>query len=79
MGYVGSRMRRLEDPQAASAVGHFADDEKRSGQLCRSGLPINPERVCQLITASSRVSALPADCSSWMNIQPFGQMVRQSR
>jgi len=27
MGYVGSRMRRLEDPQAASAVGRFADHE----------------------------------------------------
>ena len=27
MGYVGSRMRRLEDPQVASAVGRFADHE----------------------------------------------------
>ena len=27
MGYVGSRTRQLEDPQAASAVGHFADGE----------------------------------------------------
>jgi len=33
MGYVGSRMRRLEDPQAASAVGLFAGDEERPGQL----------------------------------------------
>ena len=28
MGYVGSRMRRLEDPQVASAVGHFAGHEE---------------------------------------------------
>jgi hypothetical protein len=27
MGYVGSRTRQLEDPQAASAVGHFAGGE----------------------------------------------------
>ena len=28
MGYVGSRMRRLEDPQVASAVGHCAGHEE---------------------------------------------------
>ena len=33
MGYVGSRMRRLEDPRLLAGVGHFADDEKRPGQL----------------------------------------------
>jgi len=57
MGDVGSRMRRLRDPKLPAPVGHFADHEKRSGQLCRPGLPINPERVGQLITGSSRVSA----------------------
>jgi CO/xanthine dehydrogenase Mo-binding subunit len=33
MGYVGSRMRRLEDPRLLAGVGHFADDEQRPGQL----------------------------------------------
>ena len=33
MGYVGSRMRRLEDPRLLAGVGHFADDEERPGQL----------------------------------------------
>ncbi len=33
MGYVGSRMRRLEDPRLLAGAGHFADDEERPGQL----------------------------------------------
>ena len=33
MGYVGSRMRRLEDARLLAGVGHFADDEERPGQL----------------------------------------------
>ena len=33
MGYVGSRVRRLEDPRLLAGAGHFADDEERPGQL----------------------------------------------
>src|SRR5262249_30965522 len=33
MGYVGSRMRRLEDPRLLAGGGRFADDEARPGQL----------------------------------------------
>jgi carbon-monoxide dehydrogenase large subunit/6-hydroxypseudooxynicotine dehydrogenase subunit gamma len=33
MGYVGSRMRRLEDLRLLAGAGHFADDEECPGQL----------------------------------------------
>jgi carbon-monoxide dehydrogenase large subunit/6-hydroxypseudooxynicotine dehydrogenase subunit gamma len=33
MGYVGSRIRRLEDPRLLVGGGRFADDETRRGQL----------------------------------------------
>jgi aerobic carbon-monoxide dehydrogenase large subunit len=33
MGYVGSRVRRLEDPRLLAGTGSFADDEDRPGQL----------------------------------------------
>jgi carbon-monoxide dehydrogenase large subunit len=33
MGYVGSRVRRLEDPRLLVGTGSFADDEDRPGQL----------------------------------------------
>ena len=33
MGYVGSRVRRLEDPRLLAGAGSFADDESRPGQL----------------------------------------------
>jgi carbon-monoxide dehydrogenase large subunit len=33
MGYIGSRMRRLEDPKLLTGAGHFAYDEERPGQL----------------------------------------------
>jgi carbon-monoxide dehydrogenase large subunit/6-hydroxypseudooxynicotine dehydrogenase subunit gamma len=33
MGYVGSRIRRLEDPRLLVGGGRFADDETRPGQL----------------------------------------------
>jgi aerobic carbon-monoxide dehydrogenase large subunit len=33
MGYVGSRIRRLEDPRLLAGAGGFADDEDRPGQL----------------------------------------------
>jgi aerobic carbon-monoxide dehydrogenase large subunit len=33
MGYVGSRVRRLEDPRLLAGAGSFADDENRPGQL----------------------------------------------
>jgi len=56
MGYVGSRMRRLEDPGLFAGIGHFAGEEERPGQLCRPGCRLTPERVGQLIAASSGVS-----------------------
>ncbi len=33
MGYIGSRVRRLEDPRLLAGAGRFADDEIRPGQL----------------------------------------------
>jgi aerobic carbon-monoxide dehydrogenase large subunit len=33
MGYVGSRVGRLEDPRLLAGTGRFADDEDRPGQL----------------------------------------------
>jgi carbon-monoxide dehydrogenase large subunit len=33
MGYVGSRVRRIEDPRLLVGAGGFADDEDRPGQL----------------------------------------------
>ena len=33
MGYVGRRMRRLEDPRLLAGAGHFAGDEERPGQV----------------------------------------------
>jgi CO/xanthine dehydrogenase Mo-binding subunit len=33
MGYIGSRVRRLEDPRLLAGAGSFADDESRPGQL----------------------------------------------
>src|SRR5215472_13367658 len=33
MGYVGSRLRRREDPRLLAGAGSFADDEDRPGQL----------------------------------------------
>ena len=33
MGYVGSRVRRREDPRLLAGAGSFADDEDRPGQL----------------------------------------------
>ena len=72
MGYVGSRMRRLEDPQAASAVGHFADGEGAPrpaldvrGPLAGRHAVLGAVDAGDGLAADYARTGLPAECSQF--------------